>query len=422
VCAATFLGGSGANHLGSVDVAPDGTLVVAGAVEGSNLGVTPTTLMGGTTGAVVRLNSTGTKVLSMSAIGTLVSGLQVDRVDGKIAVAGDFGVALLDAVAGSILWSKAISGGASVVSIGDDGTIAALSGNTVSVFSEVGMPLGTISIPATSTNGVAVDGADQSVIVTGYRQDNGGACSEYKSTFILAYAYAGGSPKWTDYAWTHDQVGAAGQCADTTGFVVTMGRDGKLYYAAKSDGGDTVHQNDPRDLSKPAPNVATDAYNQPYGLSGANAIGYYARFDPATGLIERGQFVLSRNGSAGNAAVPSAIAADEKGDVFIAGNAAYEIDNRSSDQINGHDAGNYAAYDVFGLIVSPDFTQRLTWTVFNGGGPGTATAVVAGKGIAALGAEQTSAEYAGGALITVNALQPSPQGASDGYLAVWPAP
>jgi hypothetical protein len=427
VCTASYLGGSGADHVAAIDVAADGSVLIGGAIAGTDLGATPAALLGGGDGAVVRLDPQGRTVRGLARLGGAVRDLEVSRKDGRIAAAGDFGVAVLSPDAAALVWHDALGGAAaSRVAVGSDGTVAALAGKTVTVFSAAGSAIGTIPITATAVNDVAVDGASQSVLVTGYRQDDGGACSQYKSTFLRSHAYAG-ALKWKAYDWTHDDVGASGDCADTQGLALAIGRDGKLYYAGKSDGGNTVHQKDPRDLSQAAPNVGFDQYNKPYGFKGANAIGYYARFDPATGAIDKGQFVVARKGSdpsaEGNACTPSAIAADEKGNVYVAGDSAYEIAGHDAKTIDGVPVGPYVAYEAFALIVPPDFSSRLTWTVFTKTGPADAKTIAAAQGVVAFGAEQADTQLAKGTLLTANALQGAPAGgASEGYFAVWPAP
>ncbi len=430
VCTATYLGGPGANHLDAVGIALDGLVLVAGAVDGSDLGQSAADLIGSGTGAVVRLSRDGTAVLGLARLGSLVTDLEVTPVSGAIAVSGDFGVALLDPEARTVLWKNAMGGTVSRVAVGSDGTVAALGGSTISVFSATGAVVGTVAVEsATSVNDVAVDGASATVFATGYRQDNGGACSEYKSTFVRGYAYTG-ALKWTDYDWHYTDVGATGDCADTQGLALAMGKDGKLYYAGKSDGGNTVHQKDPRNLSLMAPNVTFDEFNTPYGFNnGASALGYYARLDPATGVIAHGQFILARLAATdtasadANAAVPSAITADENGNVFVAGDTAYLMQNHDQKTINGIPVGMYTAYEGFALVVPPDFSKRLLWTVFTKTGPDSTNGIAAAQGTVVLGAEQATSDLATGTLITVNALQAAPTSTvSEGWMAVWAAP
>jgi hypothetical protein len=430
VCTATYLGGPGTNHLDAVGIALDGSVLVAGAVDGSDLGQTAAHLIGSGTGAVVRLSRDGAAVLGVARLGSLVTDLEVSPVSGAIAVSGDFGVALLDPEARTVLWKDAMGGTVSRVAVGSDGTVAALGGSTISLFSATGAVVGTVTVEsATSVNDVAVDGASATVFATGYRQDDGGACSEYKSTFVRGYSYTG-ALKWTDYDWHYTDVGASGDCADTQGLALAMGKDGKLYYAGKSDGGNTVHQKDPRNLSLMAPNVTFDEFNTPYGFNkGASALGYYAQFDPATGIIAHGQFILSRLAASdtasadANAAVPNAITADENGNVFVAGDTAYLMQNHDKKTINGIPVGTYTAYEGFALVVPPDFSRRLLWTVFTKTGPDTTTGIAAAQGTVVLGAEQAAGDLSTGTLITVNAIQAAPTSTqSEGWVAVWAAP
>ncbi len=88
--------------------------------------------------------------------------------------------------------------------------------------------------------------------------------------------------------------------------------------------------------------------------------------------------------------------------------------------------GAYQAYESFALIVSPDFSQRLSWTVFTGTGPsnGPVQAIAVGHGVVAFATGQTAADVTnGGALLTVDALQSAPpEGATSAFVALWSSP
>jgi hypothetical protein len=161
------------------------------------------------------------------------------------------------------------------------------------VFDPQGTQLGDFSVSGTTIDDLAVHAESGSVLATGYRQSDEGACQQYKSTFVRSYAYDG-TLKWTNYDWDGTEVDDTEDCADSEGKGLAIGRDGKLYYAGKSDGGNTVHRKQPRDLQVDVVNVSFDPYNTGYGFKGANALGYYARFDPATGEHLGGQFLLAR--------------------------------------------------------------------------------------------------------------------------------
>ena len=267
------------------------------------------------------------------------------------------------------------------------------------------------------------------VLATGYRQSDQGACQQYKSTFVRSYAYDG-TLGWTNYDWNGNDVDDTEDCADSEGKGLAIGRDGLLYYAAKSDGGNTVHRKQPRDLQVEVDNKSFDPYNTPYGFKGANALGYYARFDPQTGDHLGGQFLLARKANnnedpaaaEANAAVPEQATALADGTMVIVGSSAYLLAGHDKKSVGGVKVGSYAAYEPFVLLVAPDFSQRLAWTAFTVSGPGFARAVGVGDQSAALLFGQSQGDSAKGPLITVDALQPAPGGDAEAYLVVLPTP
>ncbi len=427
VCTATYLGGPGADVAGGVDIAADGTVVVGGAFPGHDFGQTATPLGAGE-GAVLRLSPDGAQILSVTRLGGAVTEVAVAP-GGEIAAAGDFGGGLLYPAASAARWSGELAH-ARRISVGSDGTIAALHGKDVAVFDLDGAALGAFAVSGTAINDVAVDGASASVFVTGYRQSDQGACQQYKSTFIRSHGYDGAA-RWTNYDWNGDDVDDTEDCADSTGFGVAIGRDGKLYYAAKSDGGNTVHRKLPRDLNEDAPNVANDPYNTPYGLKGANAVGYYARFDPASGDHLGGQFLVSRKANGdedpaaaeANAAPPDQISAPAGGTMVIVGSAAYLPAPHDGRSVRGVKVGAYTAYEPYVLIVAPDFSQRLAWTAFTATGPGGSRGVAVGPDSAAILFAQSGESLSKGPLITVDAVQPEPAGGDgEAWHAVFPTP
>lgn len=427
VCTATYLGGAGADTPGGVDIAPDNTVVVGGGFPGADFGATPT-VIGAGDGAVVRLSPDGAQVLSVTRLAAAVTEVAVAP-GGEIVVSGGFGVAVLSPDASAALWTAALPD-ARRVAVGSDGAVAVLYEKAVAVYDLAGAPLGDFPVSGTAIHDVAVDGASASVFVTGYRQSDIGACQQYKSTFIRSHGHDGAA-KWTNYDWNGDDVDDTEDCADSTGFAVAVGRDGKLYYAAKSDGGNTVHRKLPRDLQTEAENVSNDPYNTPYGLKGANAVGYYARFDPATGDHLGGQFLISRKATGdedpaaaeANAAPPEQISALADGTMVIVGGAAYLLAGHDDKSIDGVAVGPYTAYEPYVLIVAPDFSQRLAWTAFTATGPGGARGVAVGEATAAILFGQSADALANGPLITVDALQPAPAGGDgEAWLSVFPTP
>lgn len=77
--AATYLGLGASDAANAVDIAPDCAVVVGGQMTATEFGQSPTTLLGGTSGAVVRLDRKGQRVLSLTRLGAVVNDLEVRR-------------------------------------------------------------------------------------------------------------------------------------------------------------------------------------------------------------------------------------------------------------------------------------------------------------------------------------------------------
>ena len=192
------------------------------------------------------------------------------------------------------------------------------------------------------------------------------------------------------------------------------GRDGALYFAGESAGGNSIFQREPQNLDgNPSGDrlVKTDKYHNPFNTS-SNHITFYARLDASSGALLKGQFVLSRLSSdKGNTIRPRAITADASGRVYVAGVTACCTAKRADQQLSGRTIPDYSGGEGFLLIVSPDFTQRLHWTPFSGGGD---SLVAVRNGSAAFATTMEKSE-----MITYNALQPSPATLDDGFVAAW---
>lgn len=427
VTSATYLGGSGADRINAVDIGLDGTIIVAGTLTIGFLppGAAPVTLLGGGTGALLRLNSDGRQVLSVTRIGGVINDLEVGPL-GEIAVCGDFGVAVLLPDASDLRWNQA--GTVNRCAIGRDGSVATLAGNTATVYDTAGTQRGRWTIGGSERNDIAIDGLSQQVFVTGYTQDDGAPCTQYKSAFLRAYSYDG-TATWRNYGWSKTQVGGLSLCADTNGRRVAMGRDGKLYFVGWTDGGNNIYTRQPNDISTALGSklIGTDRFNQTFNMKGAKSLAWYGRFNPATGEIDRGQFVLTRlNDNTGNSIAIYGITADTQGTIYLTGEQYFAQERRDERQIAGTTVGSYEGGEAFLLVVSPDFRQRLIWTPFTapgtsaGGSPGFGVAVRGDIRAVGISLSQNSGNTR--RLITSNALQSTVGGGSDGYLAVWKQP
>lgn len=409
--AATYLGLGAGDAANAVDLAPDCTVVVGGRFEGTDFGQAPAVVAGGTGGAVLRLDPRGQKVLKVVRLGTVVSDLEVRRDTGAVAVASDAGVAVLEPGLGAAAWAVGDQGPASRVAVAGDGTVAALFGKTLRVYDASGALLFSKAFGDAAVNDVAVDAVSRRVFVTGFKQDDGYTCGQLQIAWVRAFDYRG-APAWKAYDWDKTQAGDAGLCADTRGMRVAMGRDGYLYFAGESAGGNFIYSRDPQDFAEPAANVKRGPYHDAYNTA-SNHITYYTRLEPATGAQLLGQVLLARLGSGkGNTIRPLALAADEAGRVYVGGIAACCIAARDALSLNGRTLPPYAGDDAWVLVTSPDFRADLLWMVWNAGGKGEVRGLAAAGGAAALAAVVRLNPFH-----THRALQEAGPG---GYASVWP--
>ena len=418
---ATYLGAAGADELNGAALAPDGTLVIAGALPGyappgADLIVQP----GATNGAVVRLSADGSSVLSVLRIGGIVRDLDTNA-SGALVVCGDMGIARLNASATAVIWSAA-PGNATRCAIGADGVVAALAGASVSIYDGNGALIGSWTVTGTTASDLVVDSSRTQVIVGGYTQVN----STLQLPWVRAYAYNGGV-RWRSY----DVSAAPGLGADSRVERLALGADGKLYVAGSINGGigASIFSRDPKDITLPlgARLVKSDEYSDSTNTGSVN-IAWFGRFNPEDGTLELAQGLLTRRTSdnRGNSVSIRAIAADERGRVFLAGDAACCIKNRDQQRIAGVAVGPYESGEGYVALVSEDFRQRLVWMPYAGptisGGSSAANALAVRNGnvltVAKLNLDKPRS------LITVNAIQPTPGGStgSEGYLLLWRAP
>ncbi|MFC0004959.1 hypothetical protein [Micromonospora siamensis] len=404
---AGYLGGSGEDSANAVDVTPRCEIVVGGRFTDVRGGVTTT--LGRGPGAVLRLDATGRRLLGVTRLAGTVADLEVRRPGGEIAVGTDRGVALLDPTARVVRWQR--PGAAERIAVGSAGTVAAVVGGQVKVYDRSGTPRATLRPDGRTVHDVAVDDRHGLVLVGGYRQANAPPCGTVQIPWLHGYDRSG-RLRWRAYDHAAGQLGD--RCADSRVERVALGRDGRLYLAGLTDGGNSVFGRSAADLGREAPNVGTDRYAQPFNTGNAQQT-YLARFDPASGRQLAGTFLLARlasKGDRGNTITPSAITADEKGRLYAGGVSAYQIADRDRITLNGRRLAPYAGGDAWVLVLSADLRRRTTWVVFTDGGAGTVRAVAAGSGIAAVAARVDRGPFHRG--------PGRRSAASGGYLAAWP--
>ena len=391
---ASYFGTGITDTVTSVEIAADCSVLVAGRI-GALDGVTaPQPLVQGmtsSTGVLAELIYDGRFVRRQRSFGTIINDLSTNAND-DLLIGGDAGLVRLSANLHSVLWSKTTLGAASRVALGNDGTAAALFGKTLRIFDAQGNELANRVFGDSEVNDVAIDASG--VYVTGFAQRDGGPCSQLQVAWVRSYTRTG-VERWNAWDWTHAEAAAtSSSCADSRGLRIAIGRDGGLYFAGESAGGNTIYRYQSKALTEAAPNVKTDAYNDAYNTA-SNHITYIAKLDPADGRVQKGQLLLARlPDTKGNTIRPRAITADEQGRVYVAGVSACCTQHRSALTLNGAPLAAYAGGDPFVLVLSADLRTRHLWFSAANGGNGEAFGVAASRGLAALGTRVNTAPMA----------------------------
>jgi hypothetical protein len=359
--------------------------------------------------------------------------LDLEYGGGQLVACGAFGLAFFANGAGT---PSTAATKAARCAIGSDATAAALNGKRVTVYTAAAESAAW-DVSGSTVNDLAVDSAHQQIIVTGFTQDDGGKCGPLQIAWLRAYSYSG-QLKWQRYNWNKQQVGDANICADTRGERLSIGTDGQLYFAGSINGGTgaSIFARDPQNIAVELSGgqvVNIDKYTNAFN-TGSVKMSWIGRFEPSNGTLLVGQGLLTRaSGDKGNSISVKAIAADDQGRVFVAGDTACCIKDRSGTggatqklAVAGTPIGNYEGGEAYLLALSADLRTRIAWTVFAapnasaGGSPADGLAVR--DGVVVLAATLNPKAGANRALITYQALQPRIGGGADGYLVRWPVP
>ncbi len=441
VSTATYLGGFGDDTAAAVEVSPRNELLLVGNFSASQSFGPAQAVLGATTASpaqLVRLSASGRDVLSVTHLGGDVNDLAINAA-GNIVVGGDFGVAVLNPTGEQVLWSQgpgSLGGNVSRVAIADDGTVVTLSGKTVTTWTGSGQQIAQHAQVRSYVNDVEIHPQTNQVYVTGF--DNKRNALDSNNPVQVAYVNAFNPTnletfQWQNWGFDGNTLTSNGQndMADTRGYRVSIGDDGQLYFLGEVAGGNSIFRWNGRDRSTPTL-VKYDAYNDPYNSKSPHQV-YYARLDPTTGAIDKGQLAFARlNGDTSAIANAfrvenGAIAADESGNIYISGQGFSKIKDRDINQINGQTVGPYTKSDLTALVVANDFQSRRLWTPFTENvGRGNLQGIAVGNGrTAVLGSVSQ-----GTVITTDDAINPDPFNLNpfsssdsgslqDVYLATW---
>lgn len=333
---------------------------------------------------------------------------------GTVAVAGDFGIAVISGLAGAALeaggspavlvWSDALvdtepgscgvccNAGASGASnttcrvdIGDDGVVAAalassdaVAGLLWAAYSPAGVRfLGQGRPGAASMTGVFVDAARAHIGVSYfYNSYTGQEPMVMPAVDVFSYALPNPSPvhDYRLFDWSATVYRQPGPCdgnvADGRIQAVRAGRDGTLLVAGRSDGGNSPFYCGMRDHNRVTTFVQIDEYTQSSNMQ-SQAITNMMRVDAISGEAIIGQLQLARlSSSGGNTLLTPALQSDATGTIYELQDAGCCLPAMGNQTINGEPLAG-PGDSIALLVLPPDMNKRLAWTHFVPASAGT---------------------------------------------------
>ena len=420
---ATYLAGPGVDDVVAVAITPAANVVVAGRLQDIALGGRRIDLLDGPASVLI-LSPDGRPILSHTRVGNQLTDMAVSSGSGRIAIAGDLGVAVLSGDASEFIWRDNLPMKASRVAIGSDDSVALLDGKRVSLYDPEGRRLGRVDLDHAVVTDIEVDSENRLIFVTGFNNVRDVNSLAVQSAFVEAWDF-NMNRVWKNWGYAGAELG--NRTADTHGLRLTIGLDGELYFLGEAAGGDSLFLKHPTTPAREGMLIFSDRYNTPVG-PGRAVIAFFARLDPVTGRLKKAQYAFPRLGpdklNRTNTFLPRAIAADELGNVFIGGVSGLGIPDRDKQTIAGTAVGTYGG-DPTLLVVSADFQRRIRWTTLTAGGIGSHTridSIGVAHGLAVAGVT-----VRGGRLITIDPIVDKPDGGlspkqTDGYVILWRAP
>lgn len=433
VSVSSALGGPMPDAVRAVAIQSDGSILVGGTFPSLTIPSVTIRALGAATntsaGVVVRLSPDARRVLSAVRVGPMVSDLAIDSSDRAYVAASTAGGLVLAADLASVVRTHDV-GDVRRIDAGADGTYAMLvpsspanaestpGEGTVHVFGADGARRSMFA-GHRNTLDLAVHSPSQRVVLIGWRQANAfdGTRTEPVQIAYLRGVEFGGTTRWTGYDFSTDMAAPnfinrpTNNMADTRGYRVAVGRDGRLLAAFECAGGNHIFRYDPSDVTRTVSIVGGDAFHT-FNNTRSEHKTFFGVFDPATGAYVTGQQIVARLGSgAGNTVRVSegAITSDEEGRVLLTGASAFGLPLTESLAGTGDYSGG-----AYLLVMSADLRRRLLVTRVDPGGHGHG--VDARGGRIAYGGNTSDN---GMNFFSRDPLQPSVVGMKDGFFALF---
>jgi hypothetical protein len=377
-----FIGSADNDEVRAVVIKENNEIVLAGNFGVINSGSAPVYYLNGATasslGAIVVLKSDGQSILSVTRLATSIADMAKDENDYLYVAAPAAGAFKLSPSANNIIWQKtyakpvhridAAKKGKAVVMLAnesdvDDGT---LTGCSMYIYDEAGNQLASMSSVAQYGADVAIDDVSETVIAVGFKNYDtydGSANSQLLPVYVpvmRGYAF-NGNIKYTAYDWDKDTLSprwlnrSANNMADARLNRCTIGKDGKLYAAGQTYGGNHCFRWDPFDIMLSTPQAGGDNFHTMANTSTVTHV-FFGRYEPGTGNVLKSNNLTARldNGKDNSIFIQNGnIDADETGRVLLTGLSAFGFPLAIDHMPGLYRGGAYV------LMMNADMNQRI---------------------------------------------------------------
>jgi len=352
ITASSYIGGSGDDDsVRGCGIQSDGTVVLAANISDAIPGGVEPALLNGATqssnGAIIRLSSDGTTVLSVTRLADLLLDMALDDSDNIHVALWTQGMAKLDPTATSILWKKE-QGNVNRIDAGPSGycitlvteeaepdtyqNVFAPSIHNIRVYTPNGNELG--NFPGYHmTFDICIDEATQTICHIGFKQCHDRVIGEpVQISYVQGVTY-GGNILWTTYDWSVDPDSdrylnkPENNMADTRGYRCCIGRDGKLYCVFECAGGNHIFRYNPFNIMSRVDIVGGDEWFEFWNTKYEHKT-FIGRYEPTSGEYLLGQqFCCRLEDYRGNMArvLLGQVCADELGRVYVGGRASWGL-------------------------------------------------------------------------------------------------
>jgi hypothetical protein len=336
----SLFGGTGDERIAGVALQSDRSVVAVGSCTAPFAVPGLAVPAGGeANGFILRLDAWG-KPLSLAFLPKPLAVVRIGPEDRICVRAEDGEITIVDADARKRLLSfTAPPADGVAMDVDNNGAMVVASGKQLLRFDPAGRQLWAATPPAHGNNRLracAIEPATGISIAVGYGMTHTGK-EPYKDPYAHGFDRSG-KLVWT--LWNPDpgdqksaEFGGTGLMADGTGDGAACIPGGGFLVRVFHDGGNAVTTRDPKDPRQPLDRAIFAGSYQAgpgHGMQGAITTSVIFRVDPATGTLLKGTWMCAwmNNRSRANSLSMSDAAADEAGNVYIAGSSAWELSER----------------------------------------------------------------------------------------------